>query len=77
MSGLHHLVIIETAIGRQRDAPTLFESLADCRICDTLVARKGIRHRANVACALHVIMTPQGVGAAAGPHIVAGHQQQV
>ena len=77
MNGVDHFVVVEALAGGQHDAPAFFELGADFVVVDLLVARIDIRHGAEVARALHVVVAAQRIGAGAGAHVVAGDEQQI
>ena len=53
---LDHAVVVETILGRQGHAPLGLELASNIRIIDLLIAGVDVRHRAEVARALHVVM---------------------
>ena len=77
MNGVDHQVIIESGLGRQGHIPCLFKLGSDDRVVHLLVAGEVIRHRAMVACALHVVMPAQGVSARSWLHVISRGEQQI
>ena len=77
MDGVDHFVVVEALCGRQLHLPSRFKTRAHFGIVDRLVAGQEIRHGAVIAGALDVVVAAQRIGAGAGPHVIAGDQQQI
>ena len=75
--GIDHLVIVFAGAGRKGDSPVGFELGADVLVVDLLVAGEDVGHGAEVAGALHVVVSAQRVGSGVGAHVVAGEQEQI
>ena len=77
MNRLDHFFVIQAFGGGKLDLPTRFEAGAHFPVVHELITGELIRHRAVIACALHVIVAAQRVCPSAGAHVIAGHKQQV
>ena len=77
MDGVDHHVVIESRLRRQLNIPRFLKLRANLRIIHFLIAGEEIRHGAMIACALHIVMSAQRIGARSRPHVVARGQQQI
>ena len=65
-------------VGRAKGAPQQLRTCArTSAIAYLLVTGYEVRHGAVVAGSLHVVVSAQRIGPCAGPHVIAGDQQQI
>ncbi len=77
LNGADHPMVVEPCAGGKGNAPIRFELRANVGVVYLLVARKDVRHGAEVAGALHIIVATKRICPSSGPHVVASDEQQV
>ncbi len=77
VNGFHHLAIVLALGHGQGAAPRSLKLAAHLRIIHELIAREEVRHGAEVAGTLHIVMAAQRVGTGTAAAVIAGGQQQI